>query len=1103
LYTKAKAGGIDDPLEFPWPAGFVAAGVDIDDSARHSRANFKAEIVRSAAAARANGIVDDDGHLTHYGRELDRFAGLTSAAAALATMYADQLACVPEVVTALALLEGRALRGTPKPGRHFLLPVGQRWPAEWKVQAADRHRALAVGCSDDLDLVLRIAIAWESMDTTPPWADSAARREWAASWWIDHEVLLRAAIHRSEVLSLLSPAMKEEAKRPLEPYLVPRARAVLAQAMQSLEYRRSGDQYQLTADPSLPPAVIDRMSLLDHHLERVIALQRRSSIDGDVIYLQNLIAVYPWITAESDPFDLVQQCAEHCAPRSLAPDMIDMLPPVMTSWPVGGRFLTTLVATGDATARVESLDAMRPPFGYTSDVEARAADSDVEEIDDDPTMTAEADDDAAETGWPTGNPDPHEDDEIVDRMTVLNPADPALGLESNDGSETADFVVTGPPVDAMADWDRRAALTAQQEWDVITDAELVTGQPCWAVCVGYDIGPDARVRPVLAPDWLAPDMNGDPSLHPDLATGTEVNLVVGPVLSEGRQQYRAFNRADGRGRFLLPIAGRRTSGEYPVALDPYDGELLLALESGSTLPGTVVPGQSGTKSMSLLPALSRHLNKGERQQHMAPGARSSRRLPFWPATITAVPADGKWGRVQLARHENTTGIRHEFSLHWSTSGLDAIAPEVGMTVLIHLRTDTRTELTGQSNLLTLVAERFEPYVQLRTDSTKTILRARQQLPPGVRDALLAENPSKSWLRRVWGFYLQSHTRRVGAILPMRHVAEPRPTPSPDAYRAFRPGMIVFGTAAEIREAGVVVAFRHGATGFATSANLPQVAIQVGDPVLARVHVVEPDRNRLVLNLQEPYVFNGEVSPHWHEPLSRHHDYIAQAMRGRYELRGQTLTAYFPDPESAAHGLETLRLLLALPAAEVRVPAQRKGGVIGSRGSTISRLQEMSGLWACNFLRDTNSLTVVAESDTALRQALGEIMTAAAGTVTGTMTVPSPAANGALIGKGGEVITRLKRESGCFHASNERGTVTWTLKADSPASIQRFIELASFLVPGCSGHVLAVDEPPVIDLSNGAEVSDWRSHRFGDVRSPDWLDVAPSTPMDLRPGSEHT
>src|SRR5262249_37748455 len=152
-----------------------------------SIANFKAEIARSAAAARANGIVDDEGHLTPYGRELDRFAGLTSAAAALATMYADQLACVPEVVTALALLEVRSLRGTPKPGRHFLLPVGLRWPAEWKVQAADRHRALAVGCSDDLDLVLRIATAWESMDTTPPWADSVARREWAASWWIDHE----------------------------------------------------------------------------------------------------------------------------------------------------------------------------------------------------------------------------------------------------------------------------------------------------------------------------------------------------------------------------------------------------------------------------------------------------------------------------------------------------------------------------------------------------------------------------------------------------------------------------------------------------------------------------------------------------------------------------------------------------------------------------------------------------------------------------------------------------------------------------------------------------------------------------------------------------
>src|SRR5262249_20705356 len=161
----------------------------------------------------------------------------------------------------------------------------------------------------------------------------------------------------------------------------------------------------------------------------------------------------------------------------------------------------------------------------------------------------------------------------------------------------------------------------------------------------------------------------------DLTTATEIDLVVGPVLSDGRQRYRAFNRADGRGRFLLPIAGRRASGEYPVAVDLYDGGLLLALEEGATLRGTVVPGQSGTKSMSLLPTLTRHLDKGQRQQHIAPGARSSRRLPFWPAIITTVPADGKWGRVELVHRDDMTGIRHEFSLHWATSGLDDITPE--------------------------------------------------------------------------------------------------------------------------------------------------------------------------------------------------------------------------------------------------------------------------------------------------------------------------------------------------------------------------------------------------------------------------------------------
>jgi exodeoxyribonuclease III len=109
-----------------------------------------------------------------------------------------------------------------------------------------------------------------------------------------------------------------------------------------------------------------------------------------------------------------------------------------------------------------------------------------------------------------------------------------------------------------------------------------------------------------------------------------------------------------------------------------------------------------------------------------------------------------------------------------------------------------------------------------------------------------------------------------------------------------------------------------------------------------------------------------------------------------------------------------------------------------------------------------------------------------------MTVPSSAANSALIGRGGEVVNRLKRESGCFYASSARGSLTWTIKANSSASIQRFIELAAAVVLGCVGESNSAGAPHVVDLSSGAIVSDWLSHGFGSVQPPEWLDTLPIT-----------
>jgi HrpA-like RNA helicase len=248
LIMTAKLGGIDDVLNFDWPAKFVpdeASGVTLDASALEAREIFLAELQRADAALKSSGAIDPEfGDPTPFGKELSRSPGLGTVASTIAIMHADRLACVPEVVTILALLENTSLVAPSG-----LLLDGADWPDEWRLEAAERHRALATGCQDDAELVVQVMAVWErAAPRVPPWAPSAEREQWARRWWINHSALVACAETRREVLSGLSPAMKEEAKRFTETALVKRARGAITRAMTSREYRQKGSGvYQAVA----------------------------------------------------------------------------------------------------------------------------------------------------------------------------------------------------------------------------------------------------------------------------------------------------------------------------------------------------------------------------------------------------------------------------------------------------------------------------------------------------------------------------------------------------------------------------------------------------------------------------------------------------------------------------------------------------------------------------------------------------------------------------------------------------------------------------------------------------------------------------------------
>ena len=250
LVMTAKMGGINDVLQFDWPAAFKPETVQLDESATGARKVFLRELERADKALRAGGAVDRDGHPTSFGKELVRFQGLGSTASALAIMYADRLACVPEVTTILALLDDTRLIG-----QRGLLLDDFDWPDDWRLEAAERHRGLASLCTDDAELVLLIAAAWERADPAlSPWDDSPARQLWARRWWVNHTTLLEAAKQRRDVLAALSPAMKEEVKRYLEPALIDRSRGILTRALAAQGYDKTGDgQYRPVYPPQPQP----------------------------------------------------------------------------------------------------------------------------------------------------------------------------------------------------------------------------------------------------------------------------------------------------------------------------------------------------------------------------------------------------------------------------------------------------------------------------------------------------------------------------------------------------------------------------------------------------------------------------------------------------------------------------------------------------------------------------------------------------------------------------------------------------------------------------------------------------------------------------------
>lgn len=1143
LIMTAKAGGIDNIQDFPWPAAHPYDEENMEDAARTAMKGFILERDRAESALALNGALDESGHLTAFGKDLQRFTTDGTAAFAMAVMFADQMACVPEVVTALKLLENATLAGSANGRNPALLRFGSEMPAAWRLLAYERHQPLYEGCRDDLDFVLRIAAAWEQADRdVPPWEPSDRRCSWADRWWVDDTALRQAAEARRATLELLSPAMKQEVKRFLDLRLVPRTRALMSRVLTSLQYVRQDDGTYRQAETTLddvPAAVIHDAVRLPTRPQRVIALKRGRR--GSSVTLQNIVEVVPWALEPTsagetpDVFDLIARCATRCAPRVLDSSEIDPLLPYLESWPVGRRFRCSIAGSGD-DARLNDVIEYIEAFAYSGLAESTEAAIDGEEDEGGCSQVVE---DAAlvdlpddEHRWP-GNPNPMEDEDLL-ALAPLDPADDELdrerGLETNDYSDTIGIVATAEAHDMLAAWEERAIGDEVHRPSVSLlprQRNPFKAADDWYEVVGYLRRGDGTVAVQLAPAWLPSDIVDDGSTHQDLEFGRDREVAIGESFRIGFDTYRVFWRLDGRGRFVLsPGRTGKSRGEHDVPVSFGDGnaDLLGDLLEGQMLSAHTVLGPSGTCTVSLLPLLSDHLSDMTTRRALSPrnDGRDPTEQPFFDAVVTLrplakdenPPADaprGSYGQAELLERDSRVGIRHALGFRPDGPGSESVDTSEGHAIRVSLSFDRpvlehRKHEAKLERLLTALQSPGCAFEWIRgadgQDTTRRRFVAWHPLKASVRDDLLALDDRLDWQLAVWTFWQRSHGRRIASVLPGENTDERevpvKRHPSTDQYRQCEVGQIVRGTIETVDDRQVAVAVGAGIIGTSLREKVPDdVDLSLGKEVDGRVFQVDAERGRLTLDLATPYQVSGPAPPHWQHMFETQHPFSQQRAllkaacnaSGVYSAPPNVVTVGWRTSTTAEVGLSKLKSIFAYPGCVISVPADGVGFIIGKQGAEARRLGSLAGIFSCTVQGDQSRVFAIGENATALSGLIASVQ-ALLGVE---MIVPNPRDNRTLIGTRGDSVNRLILESGCTGASG-RDNGAWIIRGPNLEAVHRFVEAASLKVPGCRlGD--SVSPVAVEDAVSGVPVAQWHRHAFAiPTVGIEWLTMSIPEPV---------
>ncbi|WP_298937430.1 DEAD/DEAH box helicase [uncultured Ruegeria sp.] len=729
--TKLIAAGID--LEStPLPAGFTPEGASLDPDAKDNIQKFNMELKRARGNLSKMGAVDGDGHLTEFGRDLERFSG--DGTHGLALMLADQLACVHEVSFALEVMANGLLYGSRDDS---ILQIDRKWPSAWRITAAQRHRGLAVGCEDDLELLIRVLSDWQNADDPD---------HWCQVWWVNRTALLAIDKTVRATLQTMSPGMKNDAWRPVDDQLAARARAVLTRALSGHQFRVAEEGVFKKVGVDDAESVTLSRSSLTLPAENFLALQRyrlaaREGEETPMPIISHTINCTQWIGLDGPAgdelgFRMAVQIVQHTRDRDgTLISKVDPLCDVRKALPIGSVVDMTLGASQKSYKPLKTSTLVSEPFACPQHSAAY------------------------------GNENFEENTKDYDLWQRRDPVVPP---------EEAELAVLDPRIneanDAPSMKEKRLDLTSVENpsaaLPTLSVEALFAEDPlesdCRILVAGYRILDDNNV--VLIAETVANDFaNRDPADPVGVEPWQELDLEVKGKVLDHEFEFLQLNRTDNSGRFFLPC--NRGGGLYR-----FDRDYCERLTPGVKVTGRVVPKFADPISISLRSSAKELLEADVAARLSSFGETR----PFFEASI--VVEANEHGRIVVEIDLSERGGRHshQFEVHEGMINKHPlIQPEIGQTLLVALEEDNDPRRVRLKEKLTDESLAFAEQNNSGLDVFNNSIVPAKNKPLSLSSIkrLLKIHNDESWQRSVWQFYDESLCLKVSDVRPAPKTVE--------------------------------------------------------------------------------------------------------------------------------------------------------------------------------------------------------------------------------------------------------------------------------------------------------------------------------------------